>query len=45
MDIQQMRLALLDFYSGPSWKLKVSKMSDLQVVAVHRRLSSKGVKK
>ena len=41
MDVEQMRARILDQYPGPGWKMKVKKMSDAQVIAVYKRISSK----
>lgn len=41
MDSNQMRLRLMDMY-GPSWKAKVQKMSNNQVLAVYRKFQQEG---
>ena len=40
LSAEQMRKELEAWYSAPSWKYKVSKMSDKQVAAVLTRLQS-----
>ena len=42
MSVEQMRNVILDAYSGDSWKLRVSKMSDEQVIAVYYKLLDTG---
>lgn len=37
MSVQQMRAEIAKVYAGLSWKNKVSKMSDGQVVAVYHK--------
>lgn len=45
MSIQQMRKAIEDVYQGESWKHKVSRMSDNQIIAIyHKFLTSKKLK-
>lgn len=41
-DISRKREALIAAYPGKSWRKKVTKMSDSQVVAVYLRLKQQG---
>lgn len=43
--VAQMRQRLLELYPTPSWQAKVKRMSDKQIVAIHIRLTLKGVLK
>lgn len=43
--VAQMRQRLLELYPTPSWQRKVKHMSDKQIVAIHIRLTLKGVLK
>lgn len=45
LSVAQMRQRLLDLYPTPTWQRKVKAMSDRQVVAIHIRLTLKGVLK
>lgn len=38
MTVEQMRARLYEQYTGPRWAEKVHKMSDIQVVAIFKRL-------
>ena len=42
MNVYTMRSALAEVYSGDSWKEKVKKMTDEQVLAVYKRLERAG---
>ena len=42
MTIEQMRGEISLAYSGPAWAARVNRMSDNQVLAVYRRLSTTG---
>lgn len=39
---EQKRMAVESAYKGPKWKDKVKRMSDEQVVAIHRSLTKAG---
>lgn len=45
MSVAQMRQRLHQLYPTPTWQSKVKRMSDQQVVAIHIRLTLKGVLK
>lgn len=45
MTVAQMRQRLYDLYPTPTWRRKIVLMSERQVVAIHVRLTLKGVLK
>lgn len=45
LSVAQMRQRLSDLYPTPTWKRKIRVMSDNQVIAIHIRLTLKGVLK
>ena len=42
MTVEQMRNALSQVYSGPTWRLRVNGMDDRQVVAIYRCMQAEG---
>lgn len=42
MTNQQMRSRVAEAYSGESWKDRVAKMSDGQIIAIYKRLLASG---
>lgn len=42
MDVEKMRSALIELYTGPNWKLKVQGMPDRQVIAIYKDMERKG---
>lgn len=42
MTIDQMRNALAQVYSGPTWRLRVSGMDDRQVIAIYKSMEREG---
>jgi hypothetical protein len=40
-DIENKRQFVIGLYSGPSWKRRVQKMSDVQVIAIYLREHNK----
>ena len=42
MTVEQMREAISDLYPGWSWKTRVSRMYDEQVIAVYRTCQERG---
>lgn len=43
MNTDAKRLAVASVYRNPTWRAKVAKMSDAQVVAIFKRLQDQGV--
>lgn len=43
-DIERMRMVVSDAYPGMGWKARVAKMSNAQVVAIHKSIMARKVK-
>lgn len=42
MNVEKMRSALAEAYSGPKWRLKLQQMPDRQIVAIYKNMESRG---
>ena len=40
MSVDEMRVAIVNAYKGPAWRVKVRNMSDEQVVAIYYRITN-----
>ena len=42
MTVEEMRTAIIDVYSGPTWRLRVLGMEDRQVIAIYKHMKQEG---
>lgn len=40
MSVDEMRVAIVNAYKGPAWRVKVRNMSDEQVIAIYYRITN-----